>query len=196
MLFTRGLRVLQIPIDFGLPDQLENTSYHDRPLFRVQCTHLIVLIHKLFEFEQVAIRFGSRHGWNEVIHNHGMSPAFGLCSLAGIVDDIGIEIGQRPERELGVTFGAQRDTFPRQPLQVAMFPDMHDRVGTKDITDPLVIAEIEMGRWQVWAVIDRGRILAVAPRRLDADVDVAEEQAWYGKPLTVLHVSAGRLAPP
>ena len=59
---------------------------------------------------------------------HSANPPLGLCSLARIIDDKGIDHRQIGQQNLGPAIGRQRHRFARQPFQRAMRTDMQQRM--------------------------------------------------------------------
>ena len=115
-------------------------------------------------------------GWRQVIEDHRLAAALGLGTLAGIVDDEGIKVWQRPQGPLRKTAGGQPQSLARQPFQVAVLAHMHHRMGAKLLAQPEVLGQVGVGGRQVGAVIAEGRIPVVAAVRLDQHAHVAELQ--------------------
>ena len=84
---------------------------------------------------------------------HGRDPAFGLRGLAGIVDDEGIDHGQRAERRLDGAILRERDRLARQPFERAVRAQMNQRVDALDLAQPDVERDIRMARRQREVVI-------------------------------------------
>ena len=98
----------------------------------------------------------------------------GLDAFAGIVDDEGIEMRQRPEHRLGQAILRQAGALARQPFEVAVLAEMDDRVRVERASQPQIEGEIVVRRDEIGIVIAGFRIDVVAARRLDADDEVAE----------------------
>src|SRR5258708_3074353 len=65
----------------------------------------------------------------------------------------------------------------------------------EEVTDPAIEGEVKWGRLQVRTVIDRGRVLVIASRRLDPDENVTEEETRNGKATGVKLRRRLRIAP-
>src|SRR5439155_23022089 len=104
-----------------------------------------------------------------------------LGPLAGVVDDVGVDVRQILQHDLRITSDTESRAFAGQPFQIAVLPQVEDRMSPEDVPDPAIKSEIIGWRLQVRAVIDRGRILIKTPRGLNADKDVAQEQTRNGE---------------
>ena len=89
----------------------------------------------------------------QMADRHRRDPALGLRGLAGIVDDEGIDHGQRAERRLDGAILRERDRLARQPFERAMRAEMNQRVDALDLAQPEVERDIGVARRQREVVI-------------------------------------------
>ena len=132
-----------------------------------------------------------------MVHHHGLGTTLGLGALAGVIDDERVEMGQGAENGLGVTRTIKGQRFSGEPFQIAMFAEMNHGVGAEGLPYPSVKGNISMRRHEVRVVIAGDGINVVAPRRLDAEGDMAkplkgqmemtivEERVVFGRPPAV-----------
>ena len=92
-----------------------------------------------------------------MIDDHRRGAALGLAALAGIVDDEGIEMRQRPQHGFRPAFRRQRQRLARQPFEIAVLAHMDDGMGLEVLAQPGIEGEIAMGRDEIGIVIARGR---------------------------------------
>src|SRR5260370_31089405 len=130
-----------------------------------------------------------------MIDDHRRGAPLRLGPLAGVVDDIGVDVRQILQYDLGITSGTQSGALTGQPFQIAVLAQVDDGMSAEDVADPAIEGQIVGGRLQVWAVIDRGRVLIITAPRLDTDKNVAQEQARDRKPSRVKLWRSLRVAP-
>ena len=134
-----------------------------------------VLVEQLLQACDVAVAFrrapsaGSR--WSI---ERGVRAALGLGALARVVDQERVD--QRQVAERGV--GAARRRHAAASCRAATpgcraCRGARPRPRRKPRADPVVGGQIVVARRQVGVVVDRDRVLAEAPRRLDHQHDVA-----------------------
>ena len=116
-----------------------------------------------------------------MIDDDGRRAALGLGAFAGIVDDEGVKMRQRPEGGFRITGGAHRQGLAGQPFQVAVFAHVDDTVGAEVFAQPGIKGQVAVGRHQVRVVIGGLRINVVAARRLQADDDIAAAEGRHGE---------------
>ena len=163
------------------PDLLAN-----RGEFRgIESRDVRVLVEELFESCDVAVGFGPRHGRDQVVDEHRVRSTLGLGALARVVDQERIDQRDVAERGIGAALCRHSQRLARQPLEVAVFADVHDRVGaeardvlcsTGSTGEPAIGGEVVMRGRKVGVVIDRDRILTEPARRLHHDRHIAECQ--------------------
>jgi hypothetical protein len=73
-----------------------------------------------------------------VIDNDGRSPALGLCSLTGAVDDERIQLGEGAEHRLGIAFFAEGNGLARQPFEIAVLAVVDDGLRAKAFAQPKI----------------------------------------------------------
>ncbi len=139
-----------------------------------------MLVDQALELGEPAIALGAGQRRRQVIDDHRLGAALGLRAFAGIVDDEGVEMRQRPERRLGEALGGERQRLARQPFEVTVLPHMHHRLGAQAQGKPGVEGEIAVRRREIGRVIARGGIDVVAAGRLDRHRDIAEAQRGDG----------------
>ncbi len=165
----------------GALRQIEDAVTQIAAAARVKLRGFVIFIHQQFELAQRAVAFGARERRRQVIDDHGAGAALGLRALARIVDDEGIEMRQRPQHRLGIAGIAQGQCLARQPFQIPMLAEMHDRVDLRDLPQIGVEGEVVV-RWHQFRIVIRlDRIDVVAARRLDADENVAEPDQRQAK---------------
>ncbi len=134
----------------------------------------VVLVDQRLEVHQLAMRLGTGQGRGEVVDDDGGGAPLGLAAFARIVDDEGVEVGQRPEGDLRPAGRGKRQCLARQPFEIAVLAEMDDGLGAEFLAQPQIEGEVAVRRDEVGAVVGLGRVDVVAARRLDAEDDVAE----------------------
>ena len=64
--------------------------------FTAELAGLLILVKQGLELLEIPMEPSAAQGRSEVIDDHGLGPPFGLGALAGIVNDEGIKVWQRP----------------------------------------------------------------------------------------------------
>ncbi len=64
-----------------------------------------IFVDQGFQPRQIVVQFGARHRRRQMIDDDRAGAALGLDALAGIVDDEGIEMRQRPQHRIGQAIG-------------------------------------------------------------------------------------------
>ncbi len=116
-----------------------------------------------------------------MVDDDGLRPALGLGAFAGVVDDEGVEVRQRPEDSFGKARFAERQRLARQPFEVAVLPRVDDGVHVLDGAQPRVEREVAVRGHEFGVVVGRLRVDVVAARRLQPDDDVATFEGWQGE---------------
>ena len=165
-----------IAVQAEAASEIEYLAAQERQTARVDSRGLVILVDQTLQFRQRTVAFGAGHGRGEVVDDDRRGAAFGLAPFAGVVDDEGVEMRQRPERGFGETFFRQGDRLARQPFQVAVLAEMDDGVGVESLAQPGVEREIAMRRNEVRVMIGGGGVDVVAARRLHAEDDIAESR--------------------
>ena len=163
-----------VAVEAEAPREVEDFAAEQRQPARVDPRGLVILVDKPFQFRQRAVALGAGHGRGEVVDDDCCGAAFGLASLAGVIDDEGVEMRQRPEGGLGETLFRQRDRLAGQPFEIAVLAEMDDGVSVERLAQPDVEREIGVRRNEVGVVIGGGGVETVAARRLHADRYIAE----------------------
>ena len=140
-----------------------------------------MLVEQLLEPGDVAVGLGPRHRRDEVVDERGVRAALGLRPLTRVVDQERVDQGKVAERGVGAAARAHPQRLARQPLQVAVLAQVHDRVGAEAALvlrrgEPAVGAQVVVRRRQVGIVVDRDRVLAEAAGWLHDQHDVAATQ--------------------
>ena len=163
---------------------------------RVQALGLRILVEKLLELAERTVALGPGQRRRQVIDDNGARPPLRLGTLARIVDDERIEVGQGSQHRLRPTLLRERQGLSGQPLEVAVLAEMNDRVDIELVAEPLIEGQIAVWRHEVRRVIGALGVDMVAARRLDADHEVAERQDGEGKvPVLNVRVRLGRPPP-
>ena len=87
---------------------------------------------------------------SQVIKDHGMSATFGLGSFPRVVDDEGIEVRDRTERQGRATARAESDGLTWQPLGTSMLAHMDHQLTALCMAQPEVLGQIAMGGRKIW----------------------------------------------
>ena len=110
-----------------------------------------------------------------MVDDDGTRAALGLRSLAGVVDDEGIELRQGTQRDLGQAFGRERIGLARQPFEIAVLAVVNNGMGLEVMAEPEIEGQIAVRGEQGRVVIGGFRIDVVAARRLDRHGGIAVE---------------------
>ena len=148
-----------------------------RQFFRLIESVVPVLIHQPFHYRQFVINAGMTHRRRLMADQAGGATPFRLHPLANDGNQIGINIRQIAQRQLRVTLAGQAGRFPRQPLQRTVSSDMHHRISAKLVAQPFIIGKIMMRRRAVRRMINLGRVLAKAARRLNTDKNISQQHS-------------------
>ncbi len=190
----------EVVVHLGGPHQRPDLLADRGQLAGVERGDVGVLVEQLLQSRDVAVGFGARHRRDEVVDQHGVRAAFGLGALAGIVDQERVDQRQVAQRRVGAAGRRHAERLARQPLQVAVLAEVHDRVGAEAGVEPVVGGQVVVAGRQVGVVVDRDRVLAEPPRRLDHQHDVAglhcgDDDLAVGVVAAVDEQLAGRRAP-
>ena len=117
------------------------------------------------------------HHRNQVVNNAAVAPPLCLGAFAGIVNNVGVDVGQIGDYYIGKTGFGKTRRFSWQPLQGAMLADMHNCIGSKNIPDPVIIGVVVMGNGVVRAVVDSSRVFKESPWWLEPNEDVAVDES-------------------
>ncbi len=181
---------------------------HQRPdlladrgqLARVQRGDVGVLVEQLLQTRDVAVAFGARHRRDEVVDERGVRAPFGLGALARVVDQERVDQRQVAKRRVGAAGRGHAKRLARQPFQVAVLAEVHDRVGAETLVQPVVCGQIVMARRQIRVVVDGDGVLTEAARRLHHQHDIArlhrgDDDLAVGVAAAVDEQLTGRRAP-
>ena len=127
-----------------------------------QLLRLPVLIQQPFQLRQWTVQPSATQWRGEVIKDQGLAAALRLGSLTGVIDDEGIEVGHRPQRQLGEATRGLADAFARQPLQVAVLAQMHHHMGAELLPQPEVVRQVGVGGGQIGAVVAEAGVAVIA----------------------------------
>ena len=170
-----GVRVgthADIAVKAGCGSKREDLFAQVLDAARIDAGGFVVFVHQAFEITQGPIGFSAGERRREVVENDRLCAPFGLCPFAGVVDDEGVDVGCRAEDSLGRAALAQRERFAGEPLQIAMFAHVHDRVYPLHVPEPDVEGDVVVGRREVGCVVCFFGVDIVAPGGLNADGDV------------------------
>lgn len=154
--------------------QIENVPPQAVEAARVHPGGEVVFVHQRLKLLERAIGLGAGQGRGEVVDHHRADPAFGLRAFAGVVDDEGVELRQRPGADLREALARERDGLAGQPFQIAVLADMNHRLRAEVLRQPDVEGEIGVRRRQGRIVIAGLGIDVVAARGLHGDGEIAE----------------------
>ena len=158
---------------------------------------LDVLVHLAFQLQQRAVGFGAGERGHQVVDDDGLRAPLGLAALAGVVDDEGVQVRQRPQQQVGPAIGPQGHAFAGQPFQVAVLAHVHQRIHLEHPAQPEIERQVGVGRHQVGVVV-AGHAVQVAPARgLYAHEHLAQPQAGDHEAARAHHgVGLGRAPQP
>ena len=103
----------QIEMQVVAQDVVEDLTAQQFGAARVEHQGFVVFIHLAFEIARGAVAFGARQRWHEVVDDHRLGTALGLGAFTRVVDDEGVEIGHRAERQIGPALLGQRHALAR-----------------------------------------------------------------------------------
>ena len=87
------------------PGQRQDVFGQHGGAFRIEVRGQRILVDQRFQPCQVVMQLGTGHWRRQVIDDDGAGAALGLDAFAGIVDDKGIEMRQRPQHRIGQAIG-------------------------------------------------------------------------------------------
>jgi len=93
-------------------------------------------------FVEIGIGENRRH----VVDDAAVRPPLCLRSLARIVDDVGVDVRQIHDRQIGVTLCRQAERLARQPFERTVRADVHHGVCPEDVPDPAVMGKVVVRR--------------------------------------------------
>ena len=167
----------------------------DRDPVAAQLSCLPVLVQQLLQLLLLAMQPGTGQGRREVVENHGLAAPLRLGALARIVHDEGVEVGQGTHGQIREARLGQAHTLARQPLQVAVFAEMHHRMGAVNGLQPVVGGQVVVGGRQLGAVVAQLRIPFIPAAGLDQHHHGTEAAAMDAEPVR-LQQRVGRRWPP
>ena len=162
----------QIVIHLRGLDQRPDLRADRRQLGRVHRRDHCVLVEKLLQLGDVAIRFGPGHRRDQVVDDGGVRPALGLGALAGVVDQERVDQRHRPDRGVRPAGTGHADVLAGQPFQVAVLAQVHDGVRAELLLQPAIGRQIMVRGRHFRVVVDRDRVLTEPAGRLDQHDDV------------------------
>ena len=130
--------------------------------------------------EAMSFRPGQR--WREMVDDHGLRPAFGLCAFARVIDNEGINVWHRPQGSFRQAFFGQSNRLSGKPFEISVLAHMHNGMCAKLVPQPEVESEIVVWRNKIRRMVGVNGINVVAPGRLDRDCNIAEHMGGNGKP--------------
>ena len=130
-----------------------------------------------------------------MVENHRCRPPLRLRSLAGVIDDKGIEVRQRAKNGFRQACLTERKRLAGKPFQIAVLAEMHHGMHPEHLAKPDIEREIIVRRHQIGRVVGRLWIDVVSARRLDADNQIAIAAKRDMKPFAIAHRIVRRRAP-
>ena len=156
---------------------------------------LVIFVHLRFEFGHHAVTVGLRHRRRQMVEDHRRRPPLRLRSLAGVIDDKGIEVRQRAKNGFRQACLTERKRLAGKPFQIAVLAEMHHGMHPKHLAKPDIEREIVVRRHQIGRMVGRLRIDVVSARRLDPDNHIAIASKREMKPFSIAHRIVIRRAP-
>ncbi len=92
---------------------------------------LVIFIDQRLQVLQGSVAFGAGQGRGQMVDDDGGGPALGLGALARVVDDEGVDVGERPQGRFGKAILRQGQGLARQPFQIAVLAHMDHGVGAE-----------------------------------------------------------------
>ena len=190
----------EVVVELGRLDERPDLGADGGQLGRVERGDLRVLVEQLLEAGDVPVALRAGHRRHQVADQGGVRAPLGLRALARVVDEERVDERDVADRGVGGAGGRQAGGLARQPLQVAVLADVHDRVRGELLPQPVVGGQVVVARRQVRVVVDRDRVGAEAARRLHHHHHVARAQRGQhdlapGVVAAVDEQLAGRRAP-
>ena len=136
---------------------------------RVEAAGEIIFIDQRFEVFQRSVAFSPCKGRRQMVDDDGGCAPLGLRSLARIVDDEGVNVGQRAQRRFGVTALRERQRLARQPFEIAVLAIVQHPLRAKHFAQPDIEGEIAVRGNKRRVVISLFGLDIVAARRLHRD---------------------------
>ena len=171
VIVTAGPRVT---VETMAARQIENVAPQPVEAARVHPGGEVVFVHQRLKLLERAIGFGAGQRRGEVVDDHRADAALGLRAFAGVVDDEGVKLRQRPGADLRETLARERDRLAGQPFQIAVLADMDHRLRAEVLRQPDVKGEVGVRRRQGGIVIAGLGIDVIAARGLHGDGEIAE----------------------
>jgi len=112
-------------------------------------TGLVVLGQQVFQSGQLLVQVGVGEDRGKVVDDAAVGAALGLGALAGIVDDVRVDVGQVHDGKVRVAGSGKPQGLSRQPLEGAVFAHVDHRVGPEAVLYPAVEGQVVMGRGKV-----------------------------------------------
>jgi hypothetical protein len=166
----------ELAIQLSGPRSLQDLAPQHPGARRVEHQRLIIFIDQALQIAQGAVVFGARQRRHEVTDQHRLRAPLRLCALARVIHDERIHVRQRPEDRFGPATRRQRHALARQPLEIAVFAHVHDRLHVEYTAQPRIKRDVVVRGHQVGIVVRRKLIQLVASRGLNADEHRAEPQ--------------------
>ena len=185
----------QIAVQFRLLHHFPDLHLQSRQLGGIQRLALIMFVHQLLQFGDVAVGISRGHWRYQMVNDGGVSAPFRLRAFAGVVDDERVEQRNIVQRNFRVARLRHTDAFARQPFQRAMLADVDHRIGPEYIPQPAIIGDVMVGWRQVGVVINGNGVFAKAARGLQPDEYIPHRYPGNGQPIADAINIAGRIAP-
>ena len=171
-----------VAVEADVTREIEDLPLEQPQPPRIAAGGFVIFVHQRLQVLERSVAFGTRQRRRQVIDDDRRRPALCLGPLARVVDDEGIDMGNRSEHRLRVTAFRQRQRLARQPFQVAVLTHVDDCVRGEGPPQKGVEGDVSMRRHEIRRVIAFLRVDIVAARRLDADDNLAEAAERQGEP--------------
>lgn len=96
LIFALTLGDAGILIETDIGDEIEDLLAQQTDAARIAARSLIIFVDQRLQILERAIAFSARQRRRQMIDDDGAGAALGLRALAGIIDDEGVEVRQRP----------------------------------------------------------------------------------------------------
>ena len=151
----------------------------------VETVGLCIFVDQPLQRLLAVVEAGAGEGRRQVPDGDRRDAALGLCRLAGIADDEGIDDRQRAGDDFGEAVFAERHCLAGQPFQRAVRADMDERMAAEAFLQPQAEGQQLVAGRQLWIVIVGAAVFGTAAIRRQRHGDIAEPRGAEGEGILV-----------